>query len=166
VYARALGVSLAQKAYDNSESSEGVALKKLLSSLDLECDISHRRKRCTPRDRISVVPLTGGRSALDSQGQPEDLASPDLRRVPGKGKILLTATEYEKQRGLDTAWSLKAKEAPDHIKLHLLGSSWIIEVITNSVRKGKRDEQDHYFVTSLRRLSGKKSARGAALSTS
>jgi hypothetical protein len=36
VYARALGVALAQKAYDTSESSERVALKELLSSLDLE----------------------------------------------------------------------------------------------------------------------------------
>jgi hypothetical protein len=36
VYVRALGVALAQKAYDTSESSERVALKALLSSLDLE----------------------------------------------------------------------------------------------------------------------------------
>jgi hypothetical protein len=36
VYARALGVALAQKAYDNHESSERAALKELLSSLDLE----------------------------------------------------------------------------------------------------------------------------------
>jgi hypothetical protein len=36
VYARALGVALAQKTYDTSESSERVALKELLSSLDLE----------------------------------------------------------------------------------------------------------------------------------
>jgi hypothetical protein len=36
VYARALGVALAQKAYDTHESSERAALKELLSSLDLE----------------------------------------------------------------------------------------------------------------------------------
>jgi len=36
VYARALGVALAQKAYDTGESSERVALKELLSTLDLE----------------------------------------------------------------------------------------------------------------------------------
>jgi hypothetical protein len=36
VYARALGVALAQKAYDSHESSERAALKELLSSLDLE----------------------------------------------------------------------------------------------------------------------------------
>ena len=36
VYARALGVALAQKAYDTHESSERAALKELLSTLDLE----------------------------------------------------------------------------------------------------------------------------------
>ena len=36
VYARALGVALAQKAYDTHESSERAALKELLSSLDLD----------------------------------------------------------------------------------------------------------------------------------
>jgi hypothetical protein len=35
VYARALGVALAQKTYDTHESSERAALKELLSSLDL-----------------------------------------------------------------------------------------------------------------------------------
>lgn len=36
VYARALGVALAQKTYDTGESSERAALKELLSMLDLE----------------------------------------------------------------------------------------------------------------------------------
>lgn len=36
VYARALGVALAQKAYDTGESSERAALKELLASLDCE----------------------------------------------------------------------------------------------------------------------------------
>jgi len=36
VYARALGVALAQKAYGTGESSERAALKELLAGLDLE----------------------------------------------------------------------------------------------------------------------------------
>jgi hypothetical protein len=36
VYARALGVALAQKAYDTHQSSERAALKELLSTLDLD----------------------------------------------------------------------------------------------------------------------------------
>ncbi|MFZ9751960.1 MAG: hypothetical protein ACO3B3_00175 [Cyanobium sp.] len=36
VYARALGIALAQKAYNTHESSERAALKELLSGLDLD----------------------------------------------------------------------------------------------------------------------------------
>jgi hypothetical protein len=36
VYARALGVALAQKSYDTHESSERSALKELLSTMNLE----------------------------------------------------------------------------------------------------------------------------------
>jgi hypothetical protein len=36
VYARVLGVALAQKIYDTHESSERAALKELLSTMDLE----------------------------------------------------------------------------------------------------------------------------------
>jgi hypothetical protein len=36
VYARALGVALAQKTYDTHESSERAALQELLSTLDLD----------------------------------------------------------------------------------------------------------------------------------
>ncbi|MCP9928367.1 hypothetical protein [Cyanobium sp. CH-040] len=36
VYDRALGVALAQKAYDTSDSSKRAALKELLSTLELE----------------------------------------------------------------------------------------------------------------------------------
>ena len=36
VYARALGIALAQKTYDTHESSKRAALKELLSGLDLD----------------------------------------------------------------------------------------------------------------------------------
>jgi len=41
VYARALGVALAQKAYDTHTSSERAALKELLSTMDLEGKLIH-----------------------------------------------------------------------------------------------------------------------------
>lgn len=46
---------------------------------------------------------------------------------------------------------MRAKEAPDHIKENWPGCSWIVEMITDTVtRKGKRDRQVHYFLTTLR----------------
>jgi len=41
VYARALGIALAQKVYDTHESSERAALKQLLSSLEPEGTLIH-----------------------------------------------------------------------------------------------------------------------------
>ena len=68
----------------------------------------------------------------------------------GKRKIPFTATDYEKRHGRDTTWNLRAKEAPDHIKANWPGCSWIVEVISTVTRKGKRVEQAHHFLTSLR----------------
>ena len=63
VYARALGVALAQKAYDTHESSERAALKELLSGLDLagvviQADALHTTQAffdgASPRGQTSV----------------------------------------------------------------------------------------------------------------
>jgi hypothetical protein len=54
VYARALGVALAQTTYDTGESSERAALKELLSSLELEGVLIQRENgRSLSRQRIS-----------------------------------------------------------------------------------------------------------------
>jgi predicted transposase YbfD/YdcC len=37
-----------------------------------------------------------------------------------------------------------------HIKENWPGSSWIVEVVTTVISKGKRSERAHYFLTSLR----------------
>jgi hypothetical protein len=76
VYARALGVALAQKAYDTHESCERAALKELLSTLELEGTLI-QAVLCTPRKRFSLVPRQGGRRALDGERQPENPAAPD-----------------------------------------------------------------------------------------
>lgn len=69
----------------------------------------------------------------------------------GKRRIPFTATDHEKKHGRDTVWELRAKEAPEHIKLNWPGSAWIVEVITDTVtRSGKRSIRRHLFLTSLR----------------
>ncbi|WP_259721762.1 hypothetical protein [Synechococcus sp. CS-1328] len=49
----------------------------------------------------------------------------------GKREIPFSATNQEKRHGRDTTWKLRAKEAPEHIKLNWPGSAWIVEVITD-----------------------------------
>lgn len=75
-----------------------------------------------------------------------------------------------KSMSRDTRWEMRIKEASEHIKdnwpgacpasspladgqLHCrrTGASWIVEMVTDTMtRKGKRDRQAHYFLTTLR----------------
>ncbi len=55
---------------------------------------------------------------------------PTLRRqvacqFEGKRRIPFVATDHEKHHGCDTIWTLRAKEAPHHIKENWQGSAWM-----------------------------------------
>ena len=74
-----------------------------------------------------------------------------IRQFEGKRQIPLTATIHGKKHGRDTRWEMRIKEAPEHIKDNWPGASWIVEMVTDTMtRKGKRDKQVHYFLTTLR----------------
>ena len=69
----------------------------------------------------------------------------------GKQCIPFVAMDHEKRHGRDTIWTLRAKEAPHHIKENWQGSAWIVEVIADTTtRKGKRELRQHLFLTTLR----------------
>jgi len=83
VYARALGVALAQKAYDTHESSERAALKELLSTMDLEGKLIQADALHTTQ-AFSLVPQAGRRRRSDRQNQPADAPPADVQPVRGK----------------------------------------------------------------------------------
>lgn len=60
------------------------------------------------------------------------------------------ATDHEIGHGREIRWTLRAKEAPEHIKTHWHGTSWIAEVIATGIRDGKPFKATHRFITSLR----------------
>ena len=60
------------------------------------------------------------------------------------------ATDREIGHGRDILWTLRAKEAPQHIKANWHGTSWIAEVIATGTRDGKPFKATHRFITSLR----------------
>ena len=60
------------------------------------------------------------------------------------------ATDHEIGHGRDIRWTLRAKEAPEHIKANWHGTSWIAEVIATGIRDGKPFKATHRFITSLR----------------
>jgi hypothetical protein len=53
------------------------------------------------------------------------------------------ATDHEIGHGRDIRWTLRAKEAPEHIKANWHGTSWITEVIAAGIRDGKRFKATH-----------------------
>jgi predicted transposase YbfD/YdcC len=68
----------------------------------------------------------------------------------GKRHIPFVATNHEKRHGRDITWTLRAKQAPEHISEAWIGTSWIVAVMASSARDGKPFQARHLFLTSLR----------------
>jgi predicted transposase YbfD/YdcC len=60
------------------------------------------------------------------------------------------ATDHEVSHGRDITWTLRAKEAPEHIQEACSDTSWIVEVAAEGTRDGKPFHATHHFLTSLR----------------
>ena len=52
--------------------------------------------------------------------------------------------------GGDIAWTLRAKQAPDHIRETWIGTNWIVELRAIGIRDGKPFQATHLFLSSLR----------------
>ena len=68
----------------------------------------------------------------------------------GKRAIPFVATDQEFSHGRDITWTLRAKEAPAHIRESLVGTSWIVEMTATGTRDGRPFKASHLFLTSLR----------------
>jgi len=71
-------------------------------------------------------------------------------QLQGNRKIPLMAMDHEISHGRDITWTLRAKEAAEHIREAWSGTSWIVEVTANGSRDGKPFRATHLFLTSLR----------------
>ena len=58
--------------------------------------------------------------------------------------------DHEIGHGRNIAWTLRAKQAPEHIRDAWIGTSWIVEMTADGVREGKPFRATHLFLTSLR----------------
>ena len=68
----------------------------------------------------------------------------------GKRHIPFVATDHEVNHGRDITWTLRAKQAPEHISEAWIGTSWIVEVTASGTRDGRPFHATHLFLTSLR----------------
>jgi predicted transposase YbfD/YdcC len=67
----------------------------------------------------------------------------------GKRHIPFVATDHEIGHGRNITWALRAKQAPEHIRVAWIGTSWIMEVTASGTRDGKPFHATHLFLTSL-----------------
>jgi len=58
--------------------------------------------------------------------------------------------DHEKSHGRDIDWTVRAKQAPEHIIQAWCGTSWIVDVTADGTRDGKPFQAPHLFLTSLR----------------
>ncbi|WP_259727655.1 MULTISPECIES: hypothetical protein [unclassified Synechococcus] len=68
----------------------------------------------------------------------------------GKCHIPVEASVFEDGDGRAITWTLRAKQAPKHIRQAWSDTSWIVEVISVGTRDAKTFRQTHFFLTSLR----------------
>jgi len=61
----------------------------------------------------------------------------------GKRQIPFVATDHEVGHGRAITWTLRAKEAPKHIRSAWSGTSWIVEVVTEGRRDGQPFRATH-----------------------
>jgi len=59
-------------------------------------------------------------------------------------------SHHEVGHGRDITWTLRAKEAPQHIREAWIGTSWVVDVTASGTRDGKPFRATHLFLTSLR----------------
>jgi hypothetical protein len=68
-----------------------------------------------------------------------------LSQFQGKRHIPFVATDHEISHGRDITWTLRAKEAPEHISEAWIGTSWIVEVSATGSRDGKPFRASHLY---------------------
>jgi hypothetical protein len=63
----------------------------------------------------------------------------------GKRHIPFVATDHEISHGRDNTWTLRAKQAPEHISEAWVGTNWIVEVTATGTRDTKPFHATHPF---------------------
>ena len=58
--------------------------------------------------------------------------------------------DHEIGHGRNITWTLRAKQAQEHIRETWIGTSWIVEVTATGSREGRPFQATHLFLTSLR----------------
>ena len=146
VYARALGVALAQKSYDTHESSERAALRELLSTLDLEGVLIQADALHTTRPFFSGA-WSKADVLLTVKSNQKTLYRQIGSQFQGKRHIPFTATDQEEKHDRDTIWELlltSIRTTPDAL-LRLIRQRWSIQNEWHWARDAQLGEAAHRY---------------------
>ena len=146
VYARALGVALAQKSYDTHESSERAALRELLSTLDLEGVLIQADALHTTRPFFSGA-WSKADVLLTVKSNQRTLYRQIGCQFQGKRHIPYIATDQEEKHDRDTIWELlltSIRTTPDAL-LRLIRQRWSIQNEWHWARDAQLGEDAHRY---------------------
>ena len=146
VYARALGVALAQKSYDTHESSERAALRELLSTLDLEGVLIQADALHTTRPFFSGA-WSKADVLLTVKSNQKTLYRQIGCQFQGKRHIPYIATDQEEKHDRDTIWELlltSIRTTPDAL-LRLIRQRWSIQNEWHWARDAQLGEDAHRY---------------------
>ena len=87
---------------------------------------------------------------LTVKGNQKTLHRQIRSQFQGKRQIPVEASVFEEGHGRAITWTLRAKQAPEHIRTEWSGTSWIVEVTATGTRGDKPFHATHRFLTSLR----------------
>ena len=111
---------------------------------------SSKRTRSIPSARFSAAQGAGADFLLTVKGKQDTLHRQTRSQFQGKRHIPFVADVHEVGHGRDIAWTLRAKQTPEHISEAWIGTSWIVEVTARGTRDGRPFQATHLFLTSLR----------------
>ena len=106
--------------------------------------------RSTPRSRFSAAQGAGVDFLLTVKGNQKTLHRQIRSQFQGKRQIPFVAMDHEIGHGRNITWTLRAKQAQEHIRETWIGTSWIVEVTATGSREGRPFQATHLFLTSLR----------------
>jgi hypothetical protein len=57
--------------------------------------------------------------------------------------------DHQIGHGRNISWTLRAKQAPEHLRDSWIGTSWIVEMTADGIRNSKPFRATHLLLTSL-----------------
>ena len=92
---------------------------------------------CCPVSVFRQLKEQGADFLLTVKGNQKTLHRQIRSQFQGKRHIPFVASDHEISHGRSITWTLRAKQAPTHIREAWSGTSWIVELAATGTRDGK-----------------------------